>query len=200
MTSFESIMRSANNHLPMAEFRAGQVRVPARTVGARLTLIGGIQCRPTMITLEKSLSYSAGFPSSGTVPVRGGADPDTRTLGIIQLAILNRIKAKPEYSTAREITDDLSKLFGERIPDAQVFVTLARLRDRGLVEAVTPTSNESEELNEKQRGLSPGPRIARLSTTRTSRGRRAAIMKLTPLGVEAVEQAARILLESATTP
>lgn len=200
MTSFRSITRSAKTHLPIAGYGAGPVCADAQTLGARLTLKGALTCVGPLKSLDRTILILFRVSASGTFTVRSSADPDARTLGIIQLAILNRLRAKPERATAREITDDLSKLFGERIPDAQVFVTLARLRDRGLVEAVTSSAKDGDSLDEKQYELDSQPHTARLSTSRTSRGRRAATMKLTPLGVEAVEQAARILLESAATP
>ena len=134
---------------------------------------------------------------------------DIRTLGIIQLMILNRIKANPENATARKITDDLSKVFGERIPDAQVFVTLSRLRDRGLVNAVTPKLSDSKRANPNK----TGEKLSTIETTALPlkssakshgrnpsakpRGRRAATMKLTPEGVTAVKQAALLLSGSA---
>lgn len=128
--------------------------------------------------------------SLGQGRVFGRDKTDTRTLGIIQLMILNRIKADPQNATARKITDDLSKIFGERIPDAQVFVTLSRLRDRGLVNAVTPEPDQAT-TNLKGANSSPSETTALPSkSTARIRGRRAAIMKLTPEGVSAVKQAA----------
>lgn len=138
--------------------------------------------------------------SLGQGHVFGRDKTDTRTLGIIQLMILNRIKANPENATARKITDDLSKIFGERIPDAQVFVTLSRLRDRGLVNAVTPKLSDSKRANPNSTGeewTSIDTTALPLKPSAKPRGRRAATMKLTPEGVAAVKQAALLLSGSA---
>ena len=130
----------------------------------------------------------------GTGQVFGRDNADTRTLGIVQLMILNRIKADPENATARKITDDLSKIFGERIPDAQVFVTLSRLRDRGLVNAANPENPST--IGDKTK-TTRSPALPSKSTAQR-RGRRAAIMQLTPEGVSAVEQAAAQIRLSAS--
>lgn len=135
--------------------------------------------------------------SAGRRHVFGLAKTETRTLGIIQLMILNRINADPENATARKITDDLSKIFGERIPDAQVFVTLSRLRDRGLVNAVTPendqattTQRKDNSIQGKDNSILSGTTALPPNSTARARGRRAATMQLTPSGVSAVKQAA----------
>jgi hypothetical protein len=135
----------------------------------------------------------------GQGQVFGRDKTDTRTLGIIQLMILNRIKANPENATARKITDDLSKIFGERIPDAQVFVTLSRLRGRGLVNAATPklTSERANPNGDEGEISSLETTALPLKSSAKSRGRRAAIMELTPQGVAAVKQAALLLSDSA---
>jgi len=133
-------------------------------------------------------------PAFGTGQVFGRDNADTRTLGIVQLMILNRINADPENATARKITDDLSEIFGERIPDAQVFVTLSRLRDRGLVNAAIPKNPST--IGEKTK-ITRSPALPSKSTAQR-RGRRAAIMQLTPEGVSAVEQAAAQIRLSAS--
>lgn len=142
--------------------------------------------------MEKSTwqTHRPHYLSLGQRRVFGRDKTDTRTLGIIQLMILNRIKADPENATARKITDDLSKIFGERIPDAQVFVTLSRLRDRGLVNAVTPENDQATATLGSENPTKSRTTALPSKSTARNRGRRAAIMKLTPEGVSAVKQAA----------
>lgn len=133
----------------------------------------------------------------------GRADDPTRNLGLTQILILNRILAAPDRATGMMITDDLSKIMGRPVPDAQVFLTLSRMRDRGLIETVEPVSkdtgttnaNEGSTVKNPQSG-DHGPGLLAQSPSKRSRSRnrkRAAYFKLTPLGVRAVESSAALI-------
>jgi DNA-binding PadR family transcriptional regulator len=56
-----------------------------------------------------------------------------RVLGLVQVAILNVIDRNPERAYGTAITDDVSRVFGKELADAQVYIALRRLEEHGLV-------------------------------------------------------------------
>ena len=56
-----------------------------------------------------------------------------RTLGLIQVAILSAITAEPSQAFGTAIAGRISQVVDREISDAQVYVALARLQDRGFV-------------------------------------------------------------------
>jgi hypothetical protein len=116
--------------------------------------------------------------------------------------------AAPDRATGMMITDDLSKIMGRPVPDAQVFLTLTRMRDRGLIEIIEPVSDDTgvtqtvgeAETSNDQSGECSGLLAQSPSKRSRSRNRkRAAHFKLTPQGVRAVEASAA-LISLSTSP
>lgn len=56
-----------------------------------------------------------------------------RTLGLVQVAILNQIETSPDRAYGSAITDDVSTATGRHLADAQVYVALRRLEKQGLL-------------------------------------------------------------------
>lgn len=59
----------------------------------------------------------------------------TRTLGLVQVAIMNAIINRPERAYGTAITDAVSKTVGRELSDAQVYVALGRLEEHGLIDS-----------------------------------------------------------------
>lgn len=57
----------------------------------------------------------------------------SRALGLVQVAIMNVITKKPEQSYGTAIADEVSKLVGRDLAEAQVYVALRRLEEQGLI-------------------------------------------------------------------
>ena len=133
----------------------------------------------------------------------------------MQLLIMNRIKADPVRATGMLITDDLSRIAGRRIPDAQVFLTLSRLKDRGLVEPITREETVSGEVLPKKEGekreangplkhsgihngLTEVDRSPSLKPPSAAKHKKATRFVLTGEGTQAIEAASRLLVLSGT--
>jgi DNA-binding PadR family transcriptional regulator len=56
-----------------------------------------------------------------------------RTLGLVQVAIMNVITNKPERAYGTAITDEVSRIVGRELADAQVYIALGRLEAHGLI-------------------------------------------------------------------
>jgi DNA-binding PadR family transcriptional regulator len=56
-----------------------------------------------------------------------------RALGLVQVAIMNVITNHPLRAYGIAIADQVSKLVGRDLPDAQVYVALRRLEEQGLI-------------------------------------------------------------------
>jgi DNA-binding PadR family transcriptional regulator len=56
-----------------------------------------------------------------------------RAPGLMQVAILNVIDRYPARAYGSAITDEVSRLIGKEIADAQVYVALRRLEEHGLI-------------------------------------------------------------------
>lgn len=59
---------------------------------------------------------------------------DLRSIGIVQVAILNVISSAPDRSYGIGIAAELTQRIGRTIPDAQVFTALRRLESQGMIE------------------------------------------------------------------
>jgi DNA-binding PadR family transcriptional regulator len=57
----------------------------------------------------------------------------TRTLGLVQVAIMNVITSKPDRAYGTAITDEVSRVVGRELADAQVYIALGRLEEHGLI-------------------------------------------------------------------
>jgi DNA-binding PadR family transcriptional regulator len=60
-------------------------------------------------------------------------DDATRSLGLTQVAILSVITAMPTAAYGTAIADRVSVMVGREVADAQIYVALRRLEDRGLI-------------------------------------------------------------------
>jgi DNA-binding PadR family transcriptional regulator len=56
-----------------------------------------------------------------------------RTLGLVQVAIMNVITNQPLRSYGTAIADEVSKLVGRDLADAQIYIALGRLEEQGLI-------------------------------------------------------------------
>lgn len=56
-----------------------------------------------------------------------------RALGLVQVAILNVIDRNPDRAYGVAITDEVSRVVGRELTDAQVYMALQRLEEHGLV-------------------------------------------------------------------
>lgn len=56
-----------------------------------------------------------------------------RAPGLMQVAILNVIDRYPAKAYGSAITDEVSRLLGKEVADAQVYVALRRLEEHGLI-------------------------------------------------------------------
>ena len=57
----------------------------------------------------------------------------TRTLGLVQVAIMNVITNRPERAYGTAIADEVSRDVGRELADAQVYVALRKLEEHGLI-------------------------------------------------------------------
>jgi DNA-binding PadR family transcriptional regulator len=57
----------------------------------------------------------------------------TRTLGLVQVAIMNVITNRPDRAYGTAITEEVSGIVGREFSDAQIYVALGRLEDHGLI-------------------------------------------------------------------
>jgi DNA-binding PadR family transcriptional regulator len=61
------------------------------------------------------------------------SDLHNRTLGLVQVAIMNVITNRPDRAYGTAITDDVSRIVGRELADAQVYIALGRLEEHGLI-------------------------------------------------------------------
>ena len=95
-----------------------------------------------------------------------------RTLGLVQVAILNHIETSPDRAYGSAITDDVSTAIGRDLADAQVYIALRRLQKQGLLCSQ----------------LSPS------APSKGTRGRPRKYYSLTALGKRALEDAGAYIL------
>jgi DNA-binding PadR family transcriptional regulator len=83
--------------------------------------------------------HSRGWPSA-ECRINGKENADVsekpnnhRALGLVQVAIMNVITSQPLRSYGTAIADQVSKLVGRDLTDAQVYVALHRLEEQGLI-------------------------------------------------------------------
>jgi DNA-binding PadR family transcriptional regulator len=62
-----------------------------------------------------------------------GTDVHAEIIGLVQAAVLRHIESNPERSYGFAIAEDVSKAIGRDFSDAQIYVSLRRLEDRGLI-------------------------------------------------------------------
>jgi DNA-binding PadR family transcriptional regulator len=102
----------------------------------------------------------------------GIAEADSRALGLVQVAILSAIVDAPDGAYGSAITTRVSQMVDRDVVDAQVYVALKRLEDRGFVESYVNSNSM------------PSKRM---------RGRPRVHYRLTAVGRRALEQAGAYL-------
>ena len=100
----------------------------------------------------------------------------TKTLGLIQAAILSAINSQPEQAYGSAIASRVSAQMDREIPDGQVYTALLRLEAHGMVETISKSVEPS----------------------RRGRGRPRKYYKLTAAGLRALQRA--VLVTSVTAP
>ncbi len=67
-----------------------------------------------------------------------------RALGLVQVAILNVINHHPDRAYGSAITDQVSRVVGRELADAQIYVALRRLEEQGVIRSRVENSKPSK--------------------------------------------------------